>query len=55
MDDQQVQELYITKRTLLNWRSDGKISYNDDLGKIFYFRQEIAKLLLQGRKRRRKK
>lgn len=55
MDGQQViQELFITKRTLLNWRCSGKISYNDDFGKIFYFKQEIAKILLDGRQRRNK-
>lgn len=52
---QVVQELYITKRTLLNWRSTGKISYCDEFGKIYYFKQEIAKILLKGKKRSIKK
>lgn len=52
---QVVQEMYITKRTLLNWRSTGKISYCDIFGKIYYFKQEIAKMLLEGRKRSIKK
>jgi hypothetical protein len=52
---QVIQELYITKRTLLNWRSRGKISYTDRFGKIFYFKQEIATVLLEGKKRREKK
>lgn len=48
---QVVQELFISKRTLLNWRSDGRISYTDVFGKIFYFKQEIAHILLEGKKR----
>lgn len=53
MDGQQVrQELFISKRTLQNWRSTGKISHTKKLGKIFYFRQEIALLLLEGKKSR---
>jgi hypothetical protein len=56
MDGAQViQELFITKRTLLNWCCTGKISYTDVLGKIFYFKQEIAQILLQGKQRRKKK
>ena len=46
---QVVQEMYITKRILLNWRSTGKISYCDEFGKIYYFKQEIAKILLEGK------
>jgi len=52
---QVIQELFITKRTLLNWRSRGKVSYSDEFGKIFYFKQEIASMLLESRKRREKK
>jgi hypothetical protein len=52
---QVIQELYITKRTLLNWRGRGKLSYTDEFGKIFYFKQEIARILLEGKKRREKK
>src|SRR5665213_847386 len=52
---QVVQELFITKRTLLNWRSTGRISYSDEFGKIFYFKQEIARILLEGGKRFGKK
>lgn len=48
---QVIAELFISKRTLLNWRSTGKISYCDRLGKIFYYKQEIAQLLLEGKKR----
>jgi hypothetical protein len=56
MDGSQVvQELFITKRTLLNWRSTGRISYSDEFGKIFYFKQEIANILLEGKKRAIKK
>jgi hypothetical protein len=56
MDGAQViQELFISKRTLLNWRSSGKISYTDELGKLYYFKQEIARILIAGRKRRNKK
>lgn len=46
-----IAELFISKRTLLNWRSTGKISYCDRFGKIFYFKQEIAQILLEGKKR----
>lgn len=53
MDGQQVmQELYISKRALQNWRTTGKISYTKELGKIFYFRQELALLLMKGKKPR---
>ena len=48
---QVVQELFITKRTLLNWRGSGKVSYTDEFGKIFYFKQEIAAILLGSKKR----
>lgn len=56
MDGQQViQQLFIHKRTLLNWRTSGKISYTDEMGKIFYFKQELAAMMIKGRKRGRKK
>ena len=41
-------ELSISKHTLLNWRDAGIISYSlSPGGKIFYFRQEIAKILFE--------
>lgn len=48
---QVIAELFISKRTLLNWRRSGKISYCDLFGKIFYYKQEIAQILLEGKKR----
>ncbi|KAA9038725.1 helix-turn-helix domain-containing protein [Ginsengibacter hankyongi] len=51
LDGQQVmQELNIKERTLQHYRTTGKISYSDSLGKIFYFKHEIARLLLEGRR-----
>ena len=46
---QVIQELFIHKRTLSNWRSNGRITYTDKFGKIFYFKQEIARLLIEGK------
>jgi len=56
MDGQQVmQEMNITSRTLQNWRSNGKISYTNALGKIYYFRHEIAALLIKKKQNKSKK
>ena len=46
---QVIQELFIHKRTLSNWRSNGRITYTNKFGKIFYFKQEIARMLIEGR------
>jgi hypothetical protein len=56
MDGQQVmQEMNITSRTLQSWRSNGKISYTNALGKIYYFRHEIAALLIKKKQNKSKK
>jgi hypothetical protein len=55
MDGQQVmQELNITSRTLQNWRTTSKISYTKPFGKIYYFRQEIAGLLMKAKQSNKK-
>jgi hypothetical protein len=46
---QVIQELFIHKRTLSNWRKDGRITFTNRFGKIFYFKQEIARLLIEGK------
>lgn len=46
---QVISELMISKRTLMNWRAKGIISYTKNFGKIYYFKQEIAKILIEGR------
>lgn len=56
MDGQQVmQEMNITSRTLQSWRSTGKTSYTNPLGKIYYFRHEIAALLIKKKQNKSKK
>jgi hypothetical protein len=51
MDAPQVaQELNISKRVLRNVRVNGKISYTNPFGKVFYYRQEIAAIMEASKK-----
>lgn len=55
MDGQEVmQELKISARTLQHYRTTGKLSYTNQFGKLFYFKQEIARLLMESRQQRKR-
>lgn len=47
-------ELKISKRLVRNMRASGKLSYTNPFGKIWYLRQEIAEILEENKKPRKK-
>ena len=56
IDGQEVmQQLNISSRTLQHYRTTGVLSYTDRFGKIWYFKQEIARMLIEGKKNNKKK
>ncbi len=49
------QQLNLSKRTINNHRAKSNLSYTVFFGKIFYFKQEIAGILLSNKKMKTKK
>lgn len=50
MDAPQVaEELHISKRTVSNMRTSGKVSFTTLFGKLFYFRQELAGIMVANK------
>jgi len=50
MDAPQVaEELNVSKRTVSNMRTSGKVSFTTLFGKLFYFRQELAGILVANK------